>query len=491
MSPTVPDKAIIVTILGSSLRIALEYLGSSYSTLKQLPRSSSSPCCNLALASCSHPLNHSTIMPIQRLATSVRSISGLLGRSAHVIYTGPGVLVVNKPAGSASQPSLVLTKGGSVRLDTILPSSGQYHQAGTIPWPCYHLDKEASGALLYGKNPHVIKSLSSQFATGKATRKYLAILCGEEKNFPKKEFQVGTLFENDGRSVRVFREGIVRREEEAMNDEEVEENEEEENIKTYWTATKFKVLATSPVAPLALVELQPTTDGRYQLRVDTARIGAPILGDSRHAPTELSPQVVDLMDALEHELKRTDALYAALKEKYRRGMNVITNYAYNRRLNEIKETEQRKKENLYLHGSYIEYTHRYKKTSSSKSFRLGITAPLPYNFIYLCKLANIPLPDDYIDGGVYFDGVKQQEGELQELKMCWTGVRTGSVYADDYTDGGVLVDDVKQQEGVISELKTGMGAGRVFTNDYIFGEVLVDDVKQQEGVPVMNELKTE
>ncbi|KAI0084734.1 pseudouridine synthase, partial [Irpex rosettiformis] len=227
-----------------------------------------------------------------------------------------------------------------------------------LPWPCHRLDKETTGALLCGRNPQYMRSLNSEFASRSITRKYLAVLRGGAKSFPEKEFQVRTLLEiNDGNvSVEDGGEGTIKR---------------------CWAETNVRVLATSPIVPLTLVELQPITGRRHQLRVHAAHIGG------------------------KPSLRLVRCLSYPLTHKK-------------------EEQTKTKTERLYLHASYVELS-RYRQTGPHRHLRLGITSPLPYNFISLCRLAELPLPEGSIDGGVCVDGVKVGDGAVEELEGVWKG----------------------------------------------------------------------
>jgi hypothetical protein len=62
-------------------------------------------------------------------------------------------------------------------------------------------------------------------------------------------------------------------------------------------------------------------------------------------------------------------------------------------------------------------TQRYRKAGPSKHFRLGIGAPLPKDFLTICKDAGIPLDPTYVDGGLYVDG--QGVDDVPDLEGRW------------------------------------------------------------------------
>ncbi|KAI0766271.1 pseudouridine synthase [Irpex lacteus] len=295
------------------------------------------------------------------VTTAYKTLPTIPRWRSHAIYIDRGVLVINKPSGLASQPgpSSVSTVHPGVSSLDVLKSKSGFAEDGHLPWPCHRLDKRTTGALLCGRNPSIQRDLHAQFASGDVERRYLAILRGGDKSFKKDEFVVRTLLEAVDGSVRVPKEG------EPVSAEG----------KRQWGETTVRVLASSPVAPLTLVELEAKTGRRHQLRVHAAHIGAaPILGDSRYASSKLSPQIAGIMKAFEAQQEDANA-----------------------------------------------YATRYRSSGAHKRLRLGIRAPLPSYFVELCQLFALPLPEECMMGGVYVDGQKQENGEVEDLEGRWRG----------------------------------------------------------------------
>ncbi|KIJ30190.1 hypothetical protein M422DRAFT_214678 [Sphaerobolus stellatus SS14] len=106
------------------------------------------------------------------------------------------------------------------------------------------------------------------------------------------------------------------------------------------TSTTWELLASSPLAPISLLRLKLHTGFKHQLRVHLARIlGAPILGDSLHSQSKISEKILEV----------------------------------------AKIPEDR----LFLHSSNISFS-RYRK-ATPRRYTVGVTAPLPKDFVQLCN----------------------------------------------------------------------------------------------------------
>jgi len=129
--------------------------------------------------------------------------------------------------------------------------------------------------------------------------------------------------------------------------------------------TAWEVLASSDVTPLSLVRLHPYTGLKHQLRVHMARVlGAQILGDALYGSATTSPPV---------------SARASIPEG-----------------------------RLFLHSSSISFW-RYRREGLRKRFRLMISAPLPADFVEICRDFNLDLPEDVIQGGAFVDGERLEE----------------------------------------------------------------------------------
>jgi len=146
-----------------------------------------------------------------------------------------------------------------------------------------------------------------------------------------------------------------------------------ESCAAKFAATDWELLASSPTAPLSLLRLTLHTGLKHQLRIHLAHsLRTPILGDNLYAKSNISEKITKI---------------TRLPEK-----------------------------RMFLHAAQLTLS-RYRKAGSNKHFRLSIGAPLPKDFITICRDAGISLDPTYVDGGLYVDG--QGVDDVPDLEGKW------------------------------------------------------------------------
>jgi len=176
-----------------------------------------------------------------------------------LLYEDQDLLAVNKPEGLASIHD---SAGEIVDLQTILTE----HYKTKI-FVVHRLDKEVSGVILFAKNEKTHKFINMQFAEHTVKKSYSALVHGilekeeGEIKFPIREFGSGRM-------------GI--------------DKAKGKPSKTFYSV-KEKIF------PYTLIELNPTTGRRHQLRVHLYAIGHPIVGDVRYGEKDLQEKFPRLM----------------------------------------------------------------------------------------------------------------------------------------------------------------------------------------------------
>ena len=64
---------------------------------------------------------------------------------------------------------------------------------------------------------------------------------------------------------------------------------------------------------------------------------------------------------------------------------------------------------------------RYRREGPGKRFRLTITAPLPADFVKICREMNLDLPENVIQGGALVDGEHLEGDEIPDVGGRWIG----------------------------------------------------------------------
>ena len=128
-----------------------------------------------------------------------------------------------------------------------------------IPRRVHRLDKDTSGILLVAKNDKALEFFQKQFKERKVEKKYLCLVVGNLKN---KEGEIKTLL---GRSPK------DRRKQKVFLPQEPGALGKREAITKYKVLERFK--------NYDLIEVEPKTGRKHQIRAHFSYLGHPIAGD--------------------------------------------------------------------------------------------------------------------------------------------------------------------------------------------------------------------
>ncbi|KAI0288528.1 pseudouridine synthase [Russula brevipes] len=290
-----------------------------------------------------------------------------------VLYVDRGVIVLNKPPGLVSQGTSE-SRAAQYAKNDFPPAASAFNDVledlrrrfdlNKIPYPVHRLDKGTTGALILARTKALARELSQQFRTHAIEKSYLALVRGAAKSFPVKEGLITASLRSDDGRVRVH----------AADTQAQAEPAGGKPARTAW-----EVLASSDIAPLSLVRLYPHTGLKHQLRVHMAQVlkgtSMPVLGDALYGSAATRPPMSTTRTAI---------------------------------------PEGR----LFLHSSSISFW-RYRREGLRKRFRLTITAPLPEDFVKMCRDTNLGLPEGVIEGGVLVDGERLKGEEIAGVDGRW------------------------------------------------------------------------
>ena len=184
-----------------------------------------------------------------------------------VLFENEAVLAVDKPEGVVS-----VFEAGRGGLPELLRERGVY--AGRL-YPVHRLDREASGVIVFAKDPETHRFLNGEFERRAVRKTYLALVHGLIKA-------------NRGiisRPIREFGSGRMG----------VDEKQGKPSSTEYKVERRLK--------GLTLVRAYPQTGRRHQIRVHLYSLGHPIVGDLKYgerARQEKYPRL--MLHALEVEL---------------------------------------------------------------------------------------------------------------------------------------------------------------------------------------------
>ncbi|MFI3242551.1 MAG: pseudouridine synthase [Alphaproteobacteria bacterium] len=152
-----------------------------------------------------------------------------------VIYKDKDIIIINKPSGLAVQGGTNTTKHIDMMLDALK------FENEDKPKLVHRIDKETSGILLLARNRKTAEKLTAKFKNHEIQKTYLALCV----NSPAKiKGEIKTLIDDKP------------------------------------AKTIYKVLKT--IGKFALIEAQPLSGRKHQIRIHLTSIGCPILGDDKH-----------------------------------------------------------------------------------------------------------------------------------------------------------------------------------------------------------------
>lgn len=183
----------------------------------------------------------------------------IFGTSLQILYEDADLIAVNKPEGISSITESDTTINS---LHSLLEE--KFAQKFFV---VHRLDKEVSGVILFAKNSSTHKYINDLFADRKVKKFYTAVV-------------QGVIRENEGvikKPIREFGSGRM-----GVDDRKGKPSE-----------TKFKVVKR--FRDYTLLELNPSTGRRHQLRVHLYSLGYPIVGDLRYGDKTIQEKYSRIM----------------------------------------------------------------------------------------------------------------------------------------------------------------------------------------------------
>ncbi len=179
---------------------------------------------------------------------------------SRVLYRDSLIIALNKPSGMPVHAGF----GGGPNLE----DSFGHLTFGLPRAPSlgHRLDRDTSGCLVLGRHRKALQKLSKMFAAGRARKTYWAIVHGTPKRSEGRiELALKKIGRGPGWKMKGDRSG-------------------QEAVTVYKVRGSFK----GPEGVRTWLELQPHTGRTHQLRVHSAALGCPIVGD--HVYGKVSPQ---------------------------------------------------------------------------------------------------------------------------------------------------------------------------------------------------------
>lgn len=178
-----------------------------------------------------------------------------------IIYEDENILVVDKPAGVVVFPENSSEK--KTLIDELIKRYPQLKLCGSSPryGIVHRLDKDTSGVLLVAKDNKTLRSLQKQFSEKKVIKKYLALVVGKIR---ENQGKIKTLIGRDPKNRKKQRIYLP-----------TEPRAFKKGLREAETCYKVKRRFEN----FTLLELQPKTGRKHQIRCHLAFIGHPVAGD--------------------------------------------------------------------------------------------------------------------------------------------------------------------------------------------------------------------
>jgi tRNA pseudouridine65 synthase len=184
-----------------------------------------------------------------------------LAEELPILWRDEHLVVIDKP------PNLLVHRSEIDRHETRFAIQILRDQIGHRVWPAHRLDRGTSGVLLFGLSPEIAGALARQFAAGTVDKRYLAVVRGHPPLAGSIDHPL------------------------SRQRDDYEFRGEHSSDAAQPALTRYRRLATVelpvavdryPCSRYALLELEPVTGRRHQLRRHLKHIAHPIIGDATY-----------------------------------------------------------------------------------------------------------------------------------------------------------------------------------------------------------------
>ncbi|WP_227367551.1 pseudouridine synthase [Halomonas sp. M20] len=174
-----------------------------------------------------------------------------------VLYQDKELVAVYKPSG------LLVHRTALAKGETRFTLQILRDQLGQRVYPVHRLDRPTSGILLFALTSEMASALAAQFSAQQVQKRYLAVVRGIG---PEQECLDWPLREEDGRRPKA----------------EMPEQPARTEIRRLDSVELPIAIDRYPQARYSLMETNPLTGRRHQIRRHLSRRGYPIIGDAKH-----------------------------------------------------------------------------------------------------------------------------------------------------------------------------------------------------------------
>lgn len=178
-----------------------------------------------------------------------------------ILYRDEHIVVVDKPSG------LLVHRSEIDRHETRFAIQILRDQIGQWVWAAHRLDRGTSGILLFGLSAEIASTLGKQFEAGSVAKRYKAVVRG----VPPASGSIDH--------------PITRQRDPYEFKGKHSSDEAQAALSHYWRLAEIELpveVDRYPSSRYSLLELEPVTGRRHQLRRHLKHIAHPIIGDATH-----------------------------------------------------------------------------------------------------------------------------------------------------------------------------------------------------------------
>ncbi|XP_040889516.1 mitochondrial RNA pseudouridine synthase rpusd4-like [Toxotes jaculatrix] len=230
------------------------------------------------------------VMELKRFSLQLQNVHpNVLAKHLHrsVLYQDKDVVVLNKPHGVPVRDNSRVTSISSVLPVLSKMLDGMKIKSDSQLLPCLGLEKETTGVLLLARSEEAVEHILNLHRNHQVQKKYWVITVGVP--VPSEGVIDIPIIEREVRGpqphYKMALSPLFK-----MNDEGDGVTKVRANRQAHSAVTKYRVLDSS--SGCSLVELQPFTGAKHQMRVHMAlALACPILGDHKYSQwSKLAPQ---------------------------------------------------------------------------------------------------------------------------------------------------------------------------------------------------------
>ncbi|MCK7460097.1 tRNA pseudouridine(65) synthase TruC [Idiomarina aminovorans] len=179
-----------------------------------------------------------------------------------IVYQDEFVAVINKPSGLLVHRSRIASGAREFAMQMLR------NQMGRHVYPVHRLDRPTSGLLIFALNSNIARTLTEQLSARQVRKTYHSVVRGYVS-------ESGTI------------DYALKEELDKLADADADTNKDKQPALTHYKCLKqvelpYQVSKKHDTTRYSLVQLQPETGRKHQLRRHMAHIRHPIVGDTNH-----------------------------------------------------------------------------------------------------------------------------------------------------------------------------------------------------------------